>query len=53
MIASATRWQVWMRLFTAAGCVQLSKVPSAAVTVSGRARPAFGRMVGSTIDLTV
>ena len=29
-----------------------SMVPSGAVTCSGRARPAFGRMVGSTTDFT-
>src|SRR5260370_29014936 len=52
-ITSAVRWQVCTRPLTAAGCRQLRMVPSGAVTVSGRARPAFGRMVGSTTDLTI
>src|SRR5260370_249138 len=47
-IRSTTRWQVWVREFTAAGAEQFSIVPAGAETWIGRNRPAFAGISGPT-----
>ena len=51
-IRSTTRWQVWVRLLSAAGASQLTIVAGVATTQIGRYMPALGRMSGSTTILT-